>query len=68
MWDSKSAYNILPNETCAFRLGDGGQRLGLDPFGKIIDYGELCLGTGHWQRFDQVYTLLREWPRANNQG
>ena len=62
MWDTKSADYVLPDEVCAFRLGDGGQGFNFDPFGEIIDrdYGEPCLTTGHRQRSDQIYTPFCE--------
>jgi len=41
MWYTISAYNVLPHELLDLLGHDGGLRLGLDLFGKIInDYYE----------------------------
>jgi len=37
MWYTISAYNVLPYELLDLLGRDGGQWLGFDPFGKIIN-------------------------------
>ena len=68
MRDTELKNNVLPNEVCAFGLGDSRLWLSLYPLGEVIncDDSELSLSTDGQEWSDQLYTPLCKRPRTND--
>ncbi|KAJ8506347.1 hypothetical protein OPV22_007233 [Ensete ventricosum] len=65
-WEAEPGYDVLPYKPFDLFLGDGGQRLGFEPLGEIVDsdYQEPSLSRGWGEGAEEVHSPLGEGPGA----